>query len=67
MWEYTQSAIAFIIVGANIVAAFVPTASVESSAGLRNAAFLVIGFYFGRTNHNRPSGLNRFDDIQPQQ
>ena len=60
IWEYTQAAIAGIVVVANIiyifVLLFVPNVSVNATttAGLlANAFFLVIGFYFGRTNHAR--------------
>jgi len=52
IWEITQALIAITIVLANVVAAFrevIPTQSVL----LANAFFLVIGFYFGRTNHAR--------------
>lgn len=50
-WEYTQAIIAVVVVLANIGAAF--TLSNKSEL-LANAFFLVIGFYFGRTNHARP-------------
>jgi len=38
------------VVLANVIAAFVPWVN---SILLGNAFFLVIGFYFGRTNHAR--------------
>ena len=66
-WEYTQAGIAAAVVFANIVYAFLVVfvnpqlASGESGALLRNAFFLVIGFYFGRTNHARIG-----DDARPQ-
>ena len=54
IWEYTQSFIAVSVVAANIVAAFkLPT----GSALLANAFFLIVGFYFGRTNHSRVGGV----------
>lgn len=54
IWESTQSLIATSIVIANIVAAFrLPTENVI----LGNAFFLVIGFYFGRTNHQKVGGV----------
>lgn len=60
IWEYTQAGIAASVVVANILYAFllvfVPavTNNATSAAGLlANAFFLVIGFYFGRTNHSR--------------
>lgn len=54
VWELTQAAIAILVVSANVLAAFyLPT----ESTILGNAFFLVIGFYFGRTNHARAGGL----------
>jgi hypothetical protein len=60
VWEYTQAAIAIGVVIANIVYVFTilftgdPSAqSASASSLLANAFFLVIGFYFGRTNHAR--------------
>jgi hypothetical protein len=50
-WEFTQAAIAVLVVVANIAAAFSLS---HGSELLANAFFLVIGFYFGRTNHTRP-------------
>ena len=54
IWEVTQALIAVSVVGANVIAAF--QLSVESMM-LSNAFFLVIGFYFGRTNHARTGGI----------
>lgn len=54
IWETTQAVIAVAVVGANVIAAFM--LPVESSM-LSNAFFLVIGFYFGRTNHARSGGV----------
>jgi len=53
IWEVTQAVIAMSVVGANVIAAF--RLPVESMM-LSNAFFLVIGFYFGRTNHARSGG-----------
>jgi len=57
IWEYSQAIIAIIIVSANVLYAFIPMffAVVEQNKSdmLPNAFFLVIGFYFGRTNHAR--------------
>ena len=50
-WEYTQAGIAVIVVLANVAAAFALPMANEM---LSNAFFLVVGFYFGRTNHTRP-------------
>jgi hypothetical protein len=60
IWEYTQAGIAISVVFANIFYIFAllftgeVAPSVAAAAGLlSNAFFLVIGFYFGRTNHAR--------------
>jgi hypothetical protein len=53
-WEYTQSFVAVVVVLANIVGALYTGAD---SPLLANAFFLVIGFYFGRTNHARVGGV----------
>ena len=55
IWEMTQAFIAGFIVLANVAAAFyLPT----QNTLLANAFFLVIGFYFGRTNHARRGGIS---------
>ncbi len=54
IWEVTQACIAVAIVVANVIAAFyLQTQNIL----LANAFFLVIGFYFGRTNHARTGGV----------
>lgn len=54
IWERTQAAIAIVTTLAYIVAQI--SGRGLTAEGLANAFFLVIGFYFGRTNHARPSG-----------
>ena len=54
IWEATQALIAVAIVLANVIAAFY--LPVQNTL-LANAFFLVIGFYFGRTNHARSGGV----------
>lgn len=54
IWEVTQAVIAITVVGANVAAAFLLTLQNQL---LGNAFFLVIGFYFGRTNHARSGGM----------
>lgn len=49
IWESTQAIIAITVVGATVFAALT---GIESDA-LHNTFFLVVGFYFGRTNHER--------------
>lgn len=53
IWEGTQSLVALIVTGANVYAAI---KGIESAA-LSNAFFLIVGFYFGRTNHQRVGGV----------
>lgn len=61
LWERTQAGIAIGVVGANIIYVFVVlfiappehASSLDSASLLRNAFFLIVGFYFGRTNHAR--------------
>lgn len=53
IWEYTQALVALSITGAEIYASLM---GIES-AQLNNAFFLIVGFYFGRTNHARVGGV----------
>ncbi len=61
IWEITQAAIALAVTGFTL---FVSSELALKDAGqtaafllLSNAFFLVIGFYFGRTNHQRSGGI----------
>ena len=57
VWEGTQALIAIAVTFATLfVSAKLALGGVESAAFilLSNAFFLVVGFYFGRTNHARP-------------
>lgn len=63
IWEFTQATIA---VGVTIATLWASTAlTLRGDAGeaafllLSNSFFLVIGFYFGRTNHQRIGGVNQ--------
>lgn len=53
IWEVTQAVIAISVTAAAL------TSALRSTSGelLSNAFFLVIGFYFGRTNHQRTGGV----------
>lgn len=64
IWEYTQATIALTTVAANILYIFlllfihdVSATATTAAVLLSNAFFLVIGFYFGRTNHARIGDL----------
>jgi hypothetical protein len=55
IWEGTQSAIAIGVTGAVIFCAIRSIVSQE----LTNAFFLIIGFYYSRTNHAAIGGVGR--------
>lgn len=60
IWEYTQAAIAVLVVSANMGAALYNTIQGkpgEVSMILSSALFLVVGFYFARTNHQAIGGI----------
>ena len=61
LWEATQSAIAVSVTGATLYVASQLAIKDNSQTAafllLSNAFFLVIGFYFGRTNHSRTGGV----------
>ena len=54
IWEVTQAIIAIGVVAANLAGAFKLEVTNQL---LANAFFLIVGFYFGRTNHARKGGL----------
>lgn len=61
IWEYTQALIAISIVLANVVVgsifAVARIPSGEYPSVLSSSLFLVIGFYFSRTNHAAIGGV----------
>ena len=61
IWEFTQSAIALIVILANMITGVIFAVSKEHAAEfppvLMNSLFLVIGFYFSRTNHAAVGGV----------
>ena len=65
IWETTQAMIAVTVTISTLyVSARLATSGGSDMAAfllLSNAFFLVIGFYFGRTNHARPTGGTRHD------
>lgn len=62
IWEWTQSLIAVLVTIATLVASTVLTlrsdVNVAAFILLSNAFFLIVGFYFGRTNHQRVGGIS---------
>lgn len=63
VWEFTQATMALLIVACVLATSIfiVVTKDISQSAfvALNGFGNLVIGFYFGRTNHTRPTGENR--------
>jgi len=61
IWELTQASIAISVTTMTLYAAvklsLVQSAEAAPFLLLSNAFFLVIGFYFGRTNHQRTGGV----------
>lgn len=60
IWEYTQAAIAVIVVLANIFAALFNVFNgrdIDVPIILSSSLFLIIGFYFSRTNHQAIGGV----------
>lgn len=53
IWEFTQACVAMLITGALI---YCEINNIES-ATIRNGFFLIIGFYFSRTNHQAIGGM----------
>lgn len=53
LWEVTQAFLAMTLTLAAAYSAVVSTRA--ESETLKNALFVVLGFYFGRTNHSRPT------------
>lgn len=62
IWEVTQSVIALVIVLGNVAVAVYQGLighTTEFPSILSNSLFLVIGFYFSRTNHQAIGGVGR--------
>jgi hypothetical protein len=61
IWEYTQAVIALAVVIANLVVAVYQGVVLQSTAEfpgiLSNTLFLIVGFYFSRTNHSQIGGV----------
>jgi hypothetical protein len=53
LWECTQALIAM-----GVTASYIWTQMMDvDSPGLANACFLIVGFYFSRTNHSAIGGI----------
>ena len=57
IWEITQASIAVAITLAKIYTSIVVVNNPSGSETLSNAFFLIVGFYFGRTNHQMIGGV----------
>lgn len=62
VWEYTQASIAIVVVLANMIVAvytglLMEDKKVEFPSVLSNTLFLIVGFYFSRTNHAAIGGV----------
>lgn len=61
IWEFTQALIALAVTSITLYTAsklaLLEPAQTAAFLLLSNAFFLVIGFYFGRTNHQRTGGI----------
>ena len=60
IWEYTQAIIAIVVVLANIgvqVSVVLTGTKTPIPESLSNVLFLVVGFYFSRTNHAAIGGI----------
>ncbi len=66
LWEATQSVVALSVTFATLYVAVNLTLRVTATESafilLSNAFFLIIGFYFGRTNHQRTGGVGGGDE-----
>ncbi len=62
IWEYTQSFVTIVVVLANLIVAVVNGVrrdgmATEHPAILSSALFLILGFYYSRTNHAAIGGI----------
>jgi len=64
IWEYTQSFVTITVVLANMIVAVINGISKGAALGehpsiLSSALFLILGFYYSRTNHAAIGGIGR--------
>ena len=60
IWEFTQAFIAIIVISSNMVAALWNVfngRNIDVPLILSSSLFLIIGFYFSRTNHAQIGGV----------
>lgn len=65
LWERTQAVIALSVTWVSLAVAVILSLRVESDNTafifVSNLAFTIVGFYFGRTNHQRQGGVGPHD------
>lgn len=67
IWEYTQAVVALAVVTTNLgvsVYLAVSASAQEYPPVLSNTLFLVVGFYFSRTNHSAIGGVGPKGDAR---
>jgi hypothetical protein len=67
IWEYTQAFIAIIVVLSNMIAAVfnvIKNRDLEVPVILSSALFLIVGFYFSRTNHSAIGGVGTKPNVE---
>lgn len=72
IWEYTQSFVTITVVLSNMIVAVVNGITKGEAIGehpsiLSSALFLILGFYYSRTNHAAIGGVGRKPYEQPYQ
>lgn len=66
IWEYTQSTISILTVVANMIVAVwdgLHTTHADFPVILSSSLFLIVGFYFSRTNHAAIGGVGQKPDF----
>lgn len=69
IWEWTQAIIAIVVVIVNMTAALINVIrgqDIDVPMILSSALFLIIGFYFSRTNHQAIGGLGKKENEEQQ-
>lgn len=68
IWEYTQSMIALLVIVSNMIVGVVQglgfAPAREYPIILSSSLFLVVGFYFSRTNHAAIGGVGQKPEVE---
>ncbi len=69
LWEVTQSFVAICVTSVTLYVAAIMAKETGMSGTafsfLTNVFFVVIGFYFGRTNHDKTGGIGGMNVVEP--